>query len=398
MNKPRILIIDDEPGIRTSLAGILELKGYEVNTAKNGSEGLITLEEGHFNLALLDLDLPDTTGLDLLRQIKEKYPDMEAIILTGNATFDSAVEATNLGVFSYLVKPYDIDQLLLLIRRAIEKQQSAAELQASQLQMFQSEKMASIGQLAAGVAHEINNPMGFILSNLSTLAKYTERMIDFLQAQSELLKSQFESDKLAELEEKRKQIKLDYIVSDIPQLISESLEGAKRVKNIVQDLKTFSRRDEKEWKFADINNCLESTLNVVWNEVKYKAELIKSYGDLPPLKCNPGQLNQVFMNLLVNAAQAMETRGTITLKSWHDQGCIHVLISDTGCGIPDEAKDRIFEPFFTTKEVGKGTGLGLSISYDIVKKHDGRIAVESKPGHGSTFTVILPCNDEQVER
>ncbi len=393
MNKPCILIIDDEPGMRKTLSDVLKIKGYHVFVAKDGAEGLALLKENPVNLAVIDLGLPDIPGLALLQQIKAEYCLIEVIILTGNATIDSAIEATNLGAFSYLTKPYVIDQLLLLIKRATEKQYSAVELRASQLQMFQSEKMASIGQLAAGVAHEINNPMGFILSNLSTLSKYTERLIDFMQTQSELLASSAAPNQLADLEEKRKLLKLERIVKDVPQLISESLEGAERVKVIVQNLKTFSRKDEEQWKTADLNECLESTLNVVWNELKYKAEIHREYGDLPGLRCNPGQLNQVFMNLMINAVHAIETSGIIKVKSWFDQGSIYLAISDNGCGMPDEVRGKIFEPFFTTKEVGKGTGLGLSISYDIVRKHNGTIEVESEPGIGTTFTVILPCND-----
>lgn len=390
MNKSRILIIDDEQAVLFALSEILQFKGYDAQGAKNGAEALIKLEEGQYELALIDLGLPDIPGLELLNQIKSKYPNMESIILTGNATVDSAVDATNLGAFSYLIKPYDIDQLLLLIKRAIEKQKSVTDLQASQLQMFQSEKMASIGQLAAGVAHEINNPIGFILSNLTTLAKYTERLVEYMQLQNEYFQSPDVTDKLQVLQDKRKQFKIDYVIKDIPNLIGESIDGAERVKIIVQNLKSFSRKDEEEWKHADINDCLESTLNVVWNELKYKATIVREYGELPALKCNPGQLNQVFMNLLVNAAHAIESMGTITIRTWHDNDFIYVSIKDSGCGISEEIKGRIFEPFFTTKDVGKGTGLGLSISYDIVKKHGGSIEVESEPGQGTTFTVILP--------
>ncbi|HMK49329.1 MAG TPA: ATP-binding protein, partial [Thermodesulfovibrionales bacterium] len=173
-------------------------------------------------------------------------------------------------------------------------------------------------------------------------------------------------------------------------LIKESLEGTERVKRIVQDLKTFSHIDEAEWKMADVNTSIESTLNIVWNEIKYKATLRKDYGDIPLTICNPGQLNQVFMNMLINAAHAIEKQGEITIRTFRSDGYVNVSISDTGRGIPDDKIGRIFEPFFTTKEVGKGTGLGLSIAYDIIKKHKGYISVESELGKGSTFTVKIP--------
>ena len=268
------------------------------------------------------------------------------------------------------------------------------ELKQTQSQILQQEKMASIGQLAAGVAHEINNPMGFISSNLGTLGKYTDKLSEFINIQSRALESIDDVQKAEELREARKRLKIDYILEDIRELIKESLDGADRVKKIVQDLKSFSRVDEAEYKMADINECIESTLNIVWNELKYKATVHKEYGDIPMTRCYPQQLNQVFMNLLVNASHAIEKQGEITIKTWNSGNTINVSISDTGCGIPEDKINRIFEPFFTTKEVGKGTGLGLSIAYDIIKKHNGEISVQSEVGRGTTFTVKIPVVEE----
>ncbi len=265
-----------------------------------------------------------------------------------------------------------------------------AELKATHAQMLQKEKMASIGQLAAGVAHEINNPIGFVSCNLGTLDKYVGRMKEFISLLEEKIAPIALPEVLSELAGKKKGLKLEYVMGDAVALIRESLEGSERVRKIVADLKSFSRLDEAEHKQANINECLESTINIVWNEIKYKATLKREFGELPQLKCHPQQLNQVFMNLLVNAAYAIEKQGEITVRSRYADGSILVSISDTGCGIPAEIRDRIFEPFFTTKEVGKGTGLGLSISYDIVKKHGGEISVASEVGEGATFTVRLP--------
>lgn len=268
-----------------------------------------------------------------------------------------------------------------------------AELQAAQAQMLQREKMASIGQLAAGVAHEINNPIGFITSNLGTLDKYVGRMIEYIQAQEGALSSIAPPDVVESITGRRKTLKIDYVVDDSRKLILESLDGTERVRKIVQNLKSFSRVDEAEYKHANINECLESTLNIVWNELKYKATVTREFGELPETRCFPQQLNQVFMNLLVNAAHAINQQGAITIRSWSEGTDIFVAISDTGSGIPDDIRDRIFEPFFTTKEVGKGTGLGLSISYDIVRKHGGEILVASELGKGTTFTVRLPVTE-----
>ncbi len=268
------------------------------------------------------------------------------------------------------------------------------ELKGSQAKLLQQEKMASIGQLAAGVAHEINNPMGFVTSNLGSLAKYVNRLEEFLAKQSEFAGRCTTPEQSAELERLRKELKIDFILNDAASLIRESLDGTDRVRVIVQNLKSFSRVDQAQESGADINQCLEDTINIVWNELKYKCEVKKEYGELPFTRCFPQQLNQVFMNLLVNAAQAIAKQGTITIKTWQQDGEIRVAISDTGCGIAPEHMSRLFEPFFTTKEVGKGTGLGLSITYDIVKKHEGRIEVESEPGKGSTFTVRLPIRGQ----
>jgi len=278
----------------------------------------------------------------------------------------------------------------VLDQKNLELEDAYAELSVTQTRILQQEKMASIGQLAAGVAHEINNPMGFITSNLGTLGKYTNKMTLFIDTLTEAVESFAREEELEGLRDVRKNIKLDYILKDIDELIKESLDGAERVKKIVQNLKSFSRIDEAEVKPAAINECIESTLNIVWNEIKYKATVEKEYGEIPLIKCNPQQLNQVFMNLLVNAAHAIENQGEIRIKTWNGDGSINVSISDTGDGIKEEHLKNIFDPFFTTKEVGKGTGLGLSISYDIIKKHNGEITVDSEVGKGTCFTVKIP--------
>ena len=280
------------------------------------------------------------------------------------------------------------DMMVILEQKNNELENANTELKAKQSQILQQEKMASIGNLAAGVAHEINNPMGFISSNLNTLDKYHDRLISFVNAQSS--SSEGGGASADEVRQLRSSLKIDYILGDLKDVVKESLEGADRVRRIVQDLKSFSRVDEAEVKFADINQCLESTINIVWNEIKYKASVTKEYGDMPAVRCYPQQLNQVFMNLLVNAAQAIEERGEIKVRSFTEGGSACVSVSDTGCGIPEGHLKRIFEPFFTTKEVGKGTGLGLSIAYDIVKKHNGELRVESEVGKGTTFTLIIP--------
>ncbi|MDE2440701.1 MAG: PAS domain-containing protein [Betaproteobacteria bacterium] len=264
-----------------------------------------------------------------------------------------------------------------------------SKVDEAQQQLLQSEKMAAIGQLAAGVAHEINNPVGFVNSNLGTLKTYIERLLNLVAAYESL----DAGGSREALEAARREADIEFLREDLPSLIVESREGLGRVTKIVQDLKDFSRVDQAECQLADLNAALQSTLNVVWNELKYKAEVVRELGDIPEVECVPAQINQVFMNLLVNAAQAIPTMGRITIRSGCEHDYVWFEIADTGTGMPEEIRKRIFEPFFTTKPVGKGTGLGLSISYDIiVKKHGGRFDVTSEPGKGTCFRLWLPVS------
>ena len=267
-----------------------------------------------------------------------------------------------------------------------------SRLKQAQTQLMQSEKMASIGLLAAGVAHEINNPIGYIHSNLGTLEVYVRKFLAVLDEYERIERTVPEmSDVFADVAAIKKDEDWDYLKQDVVALLNESHEGVERVTKIVHNLKDFSRIDtEEKWQADDIHRGLDSTLNVIWNELKYTCEIRKEYGTLPPVDCMLSQLNQVFLNLLVNAAQAIETRGTITIRTGRAEDWIWIEIADTGTGIAPEHIGSIFDPFFTTKPVGKGTGLGLSVSYSIVQKHHGKIEVESTVGKGTVFRVWLP--------
>ena len=280
-----------------------------------------------------------------------------------------------------------------------ERRKSEESLREMQAQMMQNDKLATIGQLAAGVAHEINNPIGFVGSNMSTLARYIEKYNHYI----ELIEQEMRGLSFGMLPEKvqlmRQSLKLDYVMKDISVLVDENNEGIDRIKRIVQDLRTFSRADSSDIGCADLNSCMDSTINIVINEIKYAAELKREYGDVPKVACNAQQINQVFMNLLINAAHAIQDRGDsvgeIVVRSWSDQENIFVSVADTGSGIPQEKLGKVFDAFYTTKEIGKGTGLGLSISSEIIRKHGGEIAVTSEVGSGSTFTVRIPLTPPQ---
>jgi len=272
-----------------------------------------------------------------------------------------------------------LDRIEKLSQLNAEMRAMNVQLQSTQQQLMQSEKMASIGQLAAGVAHEINNPVGYVYSNLGTLSGYVDELLKVVRHLSGKGTGPAPA------------CDIDFLEEDIPALVSETREGLDRVKKIVQDLKDFSRVDKSDdWEPANLVKGLESTLNIVANEVKYKATVVKELVPLPEVPCLLTQLNQVFMNLLVNAAQAIANKGTITLRSGFDDKNVWIEVSDDGCGMPADVQARIFEPFYTTKPVGKGTGLGLSVSYSIVQKHQGNIELRSAPGAGTTFRVVLP--------
>lgn len=276
-------------------------------------------------------------------------------------------------------------------QRANELQLAYEELQRAQVQLVQSEKMASIGLLAAGVAHEINNPIGYLYSNLGTLEQYVRDVLAVVATYEEALGAVTNPAQIAAVEQKKQETDFIFLLDDIPKLLAESQEGILRVRKIVQDLKDFAHAgDNEDWQWLDLRHSLKRTLNIVNNELKYKAEVHLDFEDIPEIRCLPGQLNQVFMNLLVNAGHAIEKDGEVRLRVWHEDAWVWVEIADTGYGIPQEVIARIFDPFFTTKPVGKGTGLGLSISYGIVEKHGGRIEVESEVGKGSVFRVGLP--------
>lgn len=265
--------------------------------------------------------------------------------------------------------------------------------------LIHSEKMASIGQLAAGVAHEINNPTGYIISNLSSLGDYAIAIEKFLTEFQKIIAEENATAPLAQCKDTEHYRRLadiwahehiDFIVDDICDLVEQTQEGATRIVKIVSNLNSFARIDDDEATATDINDCLDRTLSVARNELKYKCEVVKDYSVLPELKCNPGQLSQVFMNILVNAAQSIADKGTIVVTTECDGAEIRVKIADDGAGMHPEILTKIFDPFFTTKKVGAGTGLGLSVSHGIVEKHGGDIHVESEIDHGSCFTVHLP--------
>ncbi len=341
--------------------------------------------------------------------LPELFPRISYLVEDGQQTYDYRFKHKN-GSYHWMHDTmrviYDADNTpleivgsltditeLKLAEKEIDK--TNMELDEAHEQLLQSEKMSSIGQLAAGVAHEINNPIAFVYSNLSTMQKYTQKLLNVLKVYSKAEPLLAQNEEVAkEVQQVREQADLDFLIEDLPELVQESRNGLSRVKQIIQDLKDFSRVDHAELEFVDLHKGLDSTLNIANNEIKYTAEVVKEYGDLPLVECRSAQINQVFMNLLVNAAHSIKEHGVITIRTGTEEKLVWVEITDTGSGIAPENMKKLFDPFFTTKPVGKGTGLGLSLSYGIVNTHDGRIEVESEVGKGATFRVWLPVKQE----
>lgn len=411
--RARILIVDDDPGNLAALGRLLR-PHYDVLAAPSGERALqIAANIPKPDLILLDVLMPVMDGYAVLARLRDDPAtrDIPVIFVSGLHSIDDEEKGLKLGAVDYITKPYRPPIILARVHTCLElrrardglRDQNARleaevarrlkEIQQVQIQLLQSEKMAAIGQLAAGIAHEINNPVGFVTSNLKTLDVYRQDIFELLDAY-EALEAACTQDETALLKIRslKQQKDLAFLRTDIGQLIAESRNGMTRVAKIVSDLKDFAHAENKEWLWADLNSGLDSTLNIVWNEIKYHCTLNKAYGDIPKVYCMASQINQVLLNLLVNAAQAIPEKGEISIRTGQAGDEVFIAIADTGSGIPAENLSRIFEPFFTTKPVGKGTGLGLAISHDIVQKHGGRIEVESTVGKGTTFTVWLPVN------
>jgi signal transduction histidine kinase len=448
----QVLLVDDAPTVHEALHFalkdmVVEGRGLRFFDAASSVEAQAALAQ-HPDIALIFLDVvmeTEDAGLRFVEYVRQQLGNrmVRIVILTGqpayalardvvanyeiddyrqksDLTSDKLFTCVYAGLRTYqalceLEKKKTIEQLAIELQHANQqlkievadrtKAQALAVEQMRELlalntkleeahnQLLQSEKMASIGLLAAGVAHEINNPIGFINSNLGTLKSYGDQLLKIIAAyeagQASLDPAQ--QSRFALVDALKVAADFSYLKDDLAPLLQESQDGLDRVKVIVQSLKDFSRIETTDtWAMEDVTKGIESTLSVVWNELKYKCEVRREFGEIPPVECVLSHLNQVFLNMLVNAAHAIVEHGTVTIRT----GCAHervwIEIADTGKGIAQEHLTHIFDPFFTTKPVGKGTGLGLSISYGIIKKHHGEIEVESQPGHGTVFRIWLP--------
>ncbi len=387
--KYSILVVDDEKDILEALYDTFVDK-YIVHMANSAEEALEILKETHVDLIMSDQRMPNVTGVELLARVESEYPKLGKILLTGYSDLPAVVDAINKGsVDKYLSKPWDQEELLHVVLEVMNMRLKKAmvERKLIESQLVQNAKMAALGELVAGIAHELNNPLGFIYANLGNMKKFYAKILALLESYESL---DLPEDAGATIKKTQEDTDYAYLKTRMSQLIERSAVGADRMKKIIQDLKTFSRLDQSEYAEADINEAIETTLGIMTNEYKNRIEIIKKFGEIPPVECFIAKLNQVFMNLLINACHAIEGNGEITIKTGIEDERVKIEISDTGKGIPDDVKDKIFDPFFTTKAVGVGTGLGLSISHGIIKQHNGEISVQSKEGEGTTFVIKIP--------
>lgn len=370
MPKPKILVVDDNLANVKMLRDRLRGAGYEVVEAYDGVEGLEKAEAEGPDLVLLDIMMPKMDGYEVCRRLRSQGSTrlLPVIMITALREMQDKVKGLDAGADDFLSKPFNPVELQARVK-------SLLRLRQRQLDLVESEKMASLGRLVAGVAHEMNNPIGFIYANMYHLERYVEKLRTAL------------ADRGSPMEE---DAEIDQVFEGLGKLIASCKNGAERTKKIVEDLRTFSRLHEAEFKEIDLHEAIESALTLWSGEFGKRVIVHREYGEIPPVQCYAGQVNQVLMHLLRNAGQAIADSGDVWIRTDAEEGHVAIEIRDNGVGIPAENLERIFDPFFTTREVGEGTGLGLSVSYGIVEQHGGTIEVESEVGAGSAFRVRLP--------
>ena len=425
-NTQLILVVDDTPANLEVLAEVLGDTGFEVAIATDGERAIKQAIISQPDLILLDVMMPGIDGFETCSRLKASSltHDIPVIFMTALADTTDKVRGFNLGAVDYVTKPFQEAELLARVttqlklrhlhqtleqqveQRTAELQKALQQVQQSQVQLVQSEKMAVLGQLVAGVAHEINNPVNFIHGNLTHVQAYTEDLLAFVQ-----LCQQHSDNAAPELQNAAADLDLEFIQEDLPKTLASMKMGTQRICEIVRSLRNFSRLDEAECKAVDIHEGINSTLLILQHRFKSTPEhpeiqIIREYGQLPLVECYAGSLNQVFMNILANAIDALEELSAkrnyqekqsnpsqIRIRTTAiDNQWVQVAIADNGSGIPQEIQQRIFDPFFTTKPAGKGTGMGMSISYQIVtEKHQGKLTCLSTP-EGTELMIQIPIS------
>lgn len=415
MKPAKILVVDDELElerlIKQRLRKSIREKELELVFARNGKEALEKLQsDREIVMVLTDINMPGMDGLTLLNKLQEVDQNLKAVVISAYGDMNNIRTAMNSRAFDFLIKPLNFEDLVITIHKTLDYvkqvQETIDRLQQAQLQLIQNEKMASLGQLVAGVAHEINNP----LSCIATYVDLSSEEITYLIHHLQLYQEKFPNPGL-EIQQDADEIDLKSIVRRLPKMLSGMSVSTERILDISNSLRTFSREDNKAKVLADIHEGIDSTLMILQYRLKGNnnrpvIQVIKDYGNIPSVKCYLGQLNQVFMNILANAIDTFEESNqgrtfaeiegnpniiTIKTEVTQDNQSVAIKIKDNGTGMPEEVQSRIFDHLFTTKAVGKGTGLGLSISRQIVVEiHGGSLTCNSVLGEGTEFAIIIP--------
>ncbi len=410
--KGSLLVIDDTPANLSLLTQLLSEKGYKVRAAPSGKFALKSIDKNPPDLILLDIMMPEMNGYEVCHELKSMpiTKDIPVIFLSALDEALDKVKAFDVGGVDYITKPFQAVEVLARVEnqlrarslqlQLIEKNHNLEkvikDLQWTQAQAIQNEKMLALGQIVAGVAHEINNPINFIFGNLTPAQEYIQDLLKLIQAyQKEYPETNSNIETIIE------EIELDFITEDLPQLLNSMQGGAERIATIVTGLRSFARHDEAEIKAVDIHTGIDSALMILQYQLRETntrpgITVIKDYGQLPKVTCYASTLNQVFMNVIKNAIDAFEENAidnpTIriqTLKTTDET--VKIMIADNGIGINQDIISQVFNPFFTTKVVGKGTGLGLFSSYRIiVEKHKGKLTCSSQLGEGTEFVIEIP--------
>jgi signal transduction histidine kinase len=394
----KVLIAEDDPISRALLQGHLQKWGHDVTAATTGGEAWRLFEAGSYPLVVSDWMMPEMDGPELVCRIRAcpRPGYVYVILLTARAQKADVVLGMEAGADDFVTKPFDREELRVRIRageRIVQLEHTLAEqnkaLREAQAALVQSEKLASLGRVAAGVAHEINNPVAYVTNNVTVLRRDMQAALEVLGA--------YEAGRAAEAARLAQEADLAYFRAHFGRTCDKTLEGLQRVRDIVRNLRDFARLDEAELQEADLNAALDSAAEILRHEIKTKdIQLETDYRPLPRVLCYSGKINQVFLNLLANAVQACDRGGRVVLRTRAEGDGVAIEVQDNGCGIRPEHRARLFEPFFTTKPVGQGTGLGLSVSFGIARDHGGAIEVESEVGRGSTFRVRLPLRPHRA--
>jgi len=401
---PTALVVDDDPMIVKALSRILKKDGYAVHVAAHGGEALQAFEEAEFTIVLADVNMPGMDGFELCSRILEnpRAVHLPVVLVSGRVSNQDVERGLDVGAADYIKKPFDSAEVRMRVRTQIHLHETLRQQDALRTQLAHAQKLEAVGQLASGIAHEINTPTQFVSDSIYFIKEAFEDLWEMVAQTRRAVEAVQDADTRASLlkalDEAEEDADFEYLDENLPGSFVRCTDGLKRIAAIVGAMKEFAHPGKKEMQAADLNQALKATLTIAKNEYKYVADAVLELGDLPAVMCHIGDLNQVFLNLIVNAAHAISDvvgdsgeRGTIYIRTQQEAGLVRIEFEDSGSGIPEAVQARIFEPSFTTKEVGVGSGQGLAIARSIiVDKHQGTLAFETTRGQGTTFIITIP--------